>query len=304
MQKQFIFILLVGILLAGCQSGFNDISQNLTEQEMIKIPTGKYTSIAWVSKTTLVLEVDEGNLFENQRMCSQQTINIYEIETDQLRPLPLPFGGDCRSYIIRSLQVLPNQQAGYVFEYPKLKSLIIKTIDVRNATETDLYTELPGTSSLDRFSYSPNMKELLLVDVQSPLLKSTIYLLDTGGARTNITADFLRADFPVWSQKSNLIAFLGTKPYAGSDDKIEHFSQLESRVDYPWRLYLYDPESLTTKELPIDIVGPSSLKWSPDRNMLAFSGEYKGVLGVWIIDNFADPDNLSVARIVDLLHKS
>ena len=143
------------------------------------------------------------------------------------------------------------------------------------------------------------MKELLLVDVQSPLLRSAIYLLDISGARTNITADFLRADFPVWSQKSNLIAFLGTKPYAGSDDKIEHFSQLESRVGYPWRLYLYDPHGLTTEELHLNIIHPSSLKWSPDGNMLAFSGEYKGAPGIWILDNLANPDNLSITRIVD-----
>ncbi|MDQ3006167.1 MAG: hypothetical protein M3R47_12400 [Chloroflexota bacterium] len=299
MQLRAILILVTSILLTSCRSGFSDMSQTLSVREMIKIPTGKYAGIAWVSKTTLVVEVDEGNLFENQKMCSKQIINIYEFRTNLLQPLLLPFEGDCRSYIIRDLQVLPNQQAGYVFEDPMLNSLIIKTVNVTTATEVDLYAELPGNSSLDRFSYSPSMKELLLVDVQSPLLKSAIYLLDANRALTNITADFLRADFPIWSRTSNFIAFLGTKPYPGNDDKIEHFSQLEGRVDYPWRIYLYDPQELTTKELPFDIVHPSSLKWSPDGNMLAFSGEYKGVPGIWIIDNFDDSSKSTITRIVN-----
>ena len=299
MWKHFTFLFLANILLAGCQAGFTDVNQSLSVREMSKLSAGKYTGVAWVSKTTLVLEVDEGNLFVNQRMCSRQSINIYEMKTNQLRSLPLPFGNDCRSYIIRNLQVLSDQQAGYVFEYPKLNSLIIKSVDIRAAKETDLYTETASNSSLDQFSYSPDMKELLIVDVQSTLLKSAIYLLDTSGTRINITADFLRADFPVWSQKGNLIAFFGTKPYPGSDDKIEHFSQLERRVDYPWRLYLYVPESLTTEELPLDVVGPSSLKWSPDGKMLAFSGEYKGLPGVWIVGNLDDHENLAVTRIIN-----
>jgi Tol biopolymer transport system component len=142
------------------------------------------------------------------------------------------------------------------------------------------------------------MKELLLVDVQSPLLKSAIYLLDANGARNNITSDFLRADFPVWSQKRNLIAFLGTKPYLGDDDKIKQFSQLESRVDYPWRLYIYDPQSLTTKEISLDIVHPSSLKWSPNGTILAFSGKYNGAEGVWIVNHLDSPESISVNRII------
>ena len=137
MFKKSFSILLSIILLAGCQSGFNDLSRELHVLDISQISIGKYAGIAWVNKTTLVLEVDEGNLFENQRMCVRETINIYEMKTKQLRSLPLPFDGDCRSYIIRDLQVLPNQQAAYIFEYPKLNSLIIKAVDVSNATEKD-----------------------------------------------------------------------------------------------------------------------------------------------------------------------
>ena len=79
--------------------------------------------------------------------------------------------------------------------------------------------------------------------------------------------------------------------------KIEHFSQTEARLDYPWRLNIYNPEHITTEELPFDIVGPSSLKWSPDGKILAFSGEYKGTPGVWLVDDFAS-DNPKITRVI------
>ena len=138
MQKQFLFHLLAIILLTGCQPDFTDTSQVLAVREISKLSTGNYAGIAWVSQATLVLEVDQDTLFVDQRACDRAAINIYEMKTEQVQTLPLPFEAECHSYVFRDLQVLPNQQAAYVFEFPKLDSLVIKEVNTKTGTETDL----------------------------------------------------------------------------------------------------------------------------------------------------------------------
>ena len=297
MWKKSLVLGMVSIVLISCKSGFVDLSNDLPAKEISQLREGKYRGIAWAGETALVVNIDKGSLFENQRMCSQQSINIFDLKTRQLQQLPLPFGDECKSYIIRNLQLLPNQHAGYIFEIPDLSSISIKSVDVVTSSESDIFIKTSSDIPLDRFSYSPDMNELLLVDVQSPLIKSELYLLNDNKVNS-ITPEFLRADFPAWS-KENLVAFFATKPYPGSGDPIKHWYQTENQIDYPWQLYLYYPSSKITEELPLNVIHPAELKWSPDGSVLAFSGEYKGVEGVWLVSNLDMPENLTVTRIVN-----
>ena len=170
-------------------------------------------------------------------------------------------------------------------------------IDPATTKSENLYGE-STIGFLGKFAYSADMKEMILVDVKGLYIESSLYHLDASRKKINITPDFIRADFPVWSSKNNLIAFLGTKHYPGSNDEIKNFSQTEKLLDHPWRLYIYDPKNSTTNELPLDIVGPSSLKWSPDGTMLTFSGKYEGVEGIWIVNNVDTPESITVTRII------
>jgi Tol biopolymer transport system component len=179
------------------------------------------------------------------------------------------------------------------------KSQIIQEIDLAKSIARNIYVE-PTIGWVGNFSYSHDMKEIILVDVNGIYLESHLYHLDESGNRTNITTEFQRADFPSWSPKENVVAFLGTKPYSGSDDP-KNWKQIENLFDYPWKLYLYNPENQKIDELSIEVVHPGRFKWSPDGSLLAFTGKYKGVPGVWLIANLDTPQRLKVTRIVDNL---
>lgn len=297
MWKQIILILLVNILLVSCQTGFIDLAHDLPIHEINQLPTGKHIGVAWVDIKTIFIYFDQNEVVDAYGF-SEYDPRISAFDINLKKVIPIDITTACEKYYIRAFQSLPNNRAGYILDCPKLNSQIMQEINLATARSSDIYME-SSIRNLGEFAYSSDMRELILVDVRGRYLESSLYHLHTNGKRINITPDFLRADFPAWSQNRNLIAFLGTKPYLGSDDEIEHFSETERRLDYSWQLYLYNPESLITEELPIDIVGPSSLKWSPDGEKLAFSGEYKGMPGVWVVDNFADPDKLTITRIVD-----
>jgi len=296
-KKQIPFILLVCMLFAGCQSGFIDVSRVLPILEINQLSKGSYLSVAWVDEKTIAFVVDIGNTLDSDGFIAHRPqIEIVDISNKKITPVSID--ERCTVYYTRSFQVLPNQQIGYIFECPKVDTVTIQEIKVKNIQLSDIYIE-SSIGFLGEFAYSSDMRELILVDVNGLYLDSVLYYLDSDGVKTNISPDFIRADFPVWSQKNNLVAFFGTKPYPGSDDQIEHFSQTEKLLDYPWRLYIYNPEDLTTKEIPIDVIGPNRLKWSPDGKSLAFSGEFKGIPGTWLVSNLESPDKFRVTRIVD-----
>jgi len=297
MRKIYILGILISILVASCESRFIDMSRKLPVEEISKTSSGEYGSIAWISEQKIGVVIDEPDTEEsNGSIQHRPTIGILDVISNKLSTVSIDDA--CGVYYVRALQVLPNQELGYIFECPPISPVSIQQLNTKAIESRDLYVE-STIPFLGDFAYSKDMREVILVDVRGLFLKSSLYHLDTNRKKTNITPDFLRADFPVWSPKTNLIAFFGTKPYPGSNDKIEEFSQTERRLDYPWRLYIYNPESQGTEELPLDIVHPSSLKWSPDGKRLAFSGEYEGIPGVWAVDNIASQNDLRITRVVD-----
>ena len=200
---------------------------------------------------------------------------------------------DCSRPNLRSLQVLPNHHIGYILECLRPNNQTIQEIDSTTNRSVDIYEE-SSIRWLGRFSYSPNMKEIILVDVNGLYLESSLYYLDVDGERKNITPGFQRADFPAWSPTKDIVAFLGTKPYSGSDNP-KSWNQIDGLLDYPWKMYMYHPRSGEIEEFSIEIVHPGRLKWSPNGKLLAFTGRYKGVPGVWIIET---QNNLRVTRVI------
>src|SRR6266498_4953496 len=157
----------------------------------------------------------------------------------------------------RRIQLLPNKRAGYILDCINPKAQIIQEINPTTDLSSDIYVE-KSITYLGNFCYYKDMKGLILVDVNGLYLKSTLYGAGANGKRTNITPEFQRADFPACSPTENIIAFLGTKPYSGSNDP-KNWRQIENLFDYPWNLYLYNPDSQKTEELPIEIVHPGRL---------------------------------------------
>lgn len=286
MQLRDVFILLAGILLAGCQSGFVDTSRDLPVREAAQLSTSQFFDFAWVKNQTFVV-VDNDSFPQ-----------MWFLDTNTQEKTSIHIETTCKRPFAVSLQRLPDQGVGFTLSCNDPRTQIIQRINLDTNSSSNAYVE-PTIRFLGNFTYSANMKELILLDVQDVYLESSLYHIDINGERENITPEFLRAYHPDWSSKNNLVAFFGTKPYPGSDDEIKHFSQTEKLLDYPWRIYLYNPENSTTKEIPIDVIGPNVLKWSPDGKTLAFSGTYKRVPGIWLVSSLENPDNLIITRVVD-----
>ncbi len=284
-------ILLGCIILSNCQSGetqpgFKDLSQELPMREIYRLTSGELLNLAWFDEQTMLMDIHEGEY---------PRIEALNIETRALKSIRVE--STCKRPFTRSLQILPNKRAGFLLDCPNI-SQIIHEIDLTNGAAKDFYVE-PSINWVANFSYSYNMSELVLVDNRGLYMDSSLVLIDSRGERTNITPDFQRADFPVWSPTKDVIAFLGTKPYTGSDDPKRNWGQIEYLLDYPWKFYLYYPSNKETMELPLEIVKPNIFNWSPDGKMLAFVGEYAGAPGIWIVSNLDTPDKLSVTRVVD-----
>jgi len=286
MQLRVIFILLAGILLVGCQSGFVDTSRDLPVRVAAPLSTSQFFNFAWVDNQTFVI-VDNDSFPQ-----------MWFLDTNTQEKTSIHIETTCKRPFVRDLQRLPDQSIGFILSCNNPKTEIFQRINRDTNSSSNAYIE-PTIRYLGSFNYSANMKELILLDVQDVYLESSIYHVGINGERKNITPEFLRAYHPDWSSKNNLVAFFGTKPYPGSDDEIKHFSETEKLLDYPWRVYLYNPEDLTIKEIPIDVIGPNGLKWSPDGKTLAFSGAYKRVPGMWLVSNLENPDNLIITRVVD-----
>jgi len=286
MKNLTLLVLLGSIILTGCQSGFTDMSRELPIREIYHLTIGGLFDIVWPESQTIIMDIDEGNF---------PKIAAFDIKSHEMKPINIESA--CKKPLTRSLQVLPNRQAGFVLDCREPKSQIIQEVDLTKKISSDIYVE-PIIGMVGNFSYSHDMKEIILVDVNGLYLESSLYHLDVGGNRTNITADFQRADFPVWSPIGDVVAFLGTKLYSDNDEP-KNWRQIENLFDYPWKLYLYSLENRKIDELPLEIMHPSRLKWSPDGKYLAFAGEYKGLSGVWIVSNLDTSHKLTITRIVE-----
>jgi hypothetical protein len=287
MKKYVLFVLVGSLILTGCQTGFTDMSRKLPIREVYHLPSGGISDLAWLDSQTIIMDIDEGNY---------PKFEVLDINSRVSKPIHIT--STCKRPYTRSLKILPNQRAGFILDCSgPIMSQTIQEIDITKDVTSDFYVE-PYIRWVGNFSYSHDMKETVLVDVNGIDLESSLYHLDENGNRTNITTEFQRADFPAWSPTADVVAFLGTKPrLEGNDPK--NWSQIENLFDYPWRLYLYNSKEQKTDELPIEIVHPGRYKWSPDGNLLAFTGEYKSAPGVWIVANLDNPDKLTVTKVVD-----
>jgi len=262
------------------------MTRKLPAREIYHLPSGDIMHLAWPEDQTILIDIDEGEYPKYDALnITNTTINSIRVESDCERPFS------------RSLQILPDLKAGFLLDCPDV-SQIIQQVDLESGITKNVFVE-PNVRFVANFTYSSDMSRLVLVDSRGLWMDSNLVFVDSNGERTNITQDFQRADFPVWSPTKDVVAFLGTKPYPGSGDQKQTWGQVANLLDYPWKLYIFSPSNKETTELPVQIVHPGWLTWSPDGSMLAFTGAYAGTPGVWIMINVNTPEKLSIIRIVN-----
>lgn len=290
MKKKDTIVFLSCIVIIGCQltcrpAEFVDTSQDLPLRHVYDLEIGDIGGFAWLDLETLVIDIiDEGNY---------PRIEVLNLDTSSREAIRIE--APCKRPYTRGLTVLPNRHAGFLLSCSD-QSQIIQQVDLPGRIAQDLYVE-PSITWVSNFSYSPDMSELVLVDNRGLYLNSNLVYVDRSGRRTDITPDFQVADFPAWSPTENVVAFLGIKRFPGSED-FESWSETEKVLDHPWKLYLFDPKNDQVIETALEVVHPNRLVWSPDGNLIGFSGEYEGALGIWLVRNYQDPEKMSIVRVV------
>jgi hypothetical protein len=296
MINRFAFLFLIILTLTSCNSFYKDHSKQLVSVPISTAETGVYVDVAWINEDTIAAVIDAGSIFVNNKMCIQEDLVIVDTKSGKLHSVDLRLEKECMVYSISNLQKLPNQNIGYLYRSPSIgrENGIIRQLDLK---DDSYYLLKERLVTAHQFAYSPTMREIIVTRVDGIDASKTILVKDNG-EEIDISPGFARAKSPAWSG-DNIIAFFGTKTFEKEKEPIIQFYSFEKYLDYPWQLYMYDPLTAEIQELPLEVVHPGELKWSPDSKKLGFRGSINGVRGVWLVGNLDDPDNLFIVRILD-----
>lgn len=296
MINRFAFQFLIILALTSCNSFYKDHSKQLVPVPISTAETGAYVDVAWINEDTIAAVIDAGSIFVNNKMCIQEDLVIVDTKSGKLHLVDLRLEKECMVYSISNLQKLPNQNISYLYSSPSIGrgNGIIRQLDLKDDGYSLLEERLV---TAQQFAYSPTMREITATKVDG-IDASKTFLIKDNGEEIDISPGFARAEAAAWSG-DNIIAFFGTKTFEKEKEPIIQFYSFEKYLGYPWQLYMYDPITAEIQELPLEVVDPGKLKWSPDSKTLGFRGSIKGIRGVWLVSNLDDPDNLFIVRIVD-----
>ncbi|WKZ38632.1 MAG: hypothetical protein QY328_10230 [Anaerolineales bacterium] len=296
MINRFAFQFLIILALTSCNSFYKDHSKQLVPVPISTAETGVYVDVAWINEDTIAAVVKRDNTFVGNKRCTQEDLLTLNLKSRQVQLIDLDLEKDCMGYIISNLQKLPDQNIGYLFSSFGIDSDngFVRHLEVKEG-DYSLLEEYLVTA--DQFAYSPTMREIIVTRVDG-IDASKTFLVKDNGEEIDISPGFARAKSPAWSG-DNIIAFFGTNTFEKEKEPIIQFYSFEKYLGYPWQLYMYDPITAEIQELPLEVVDPGKLKWSPDSKTLGFRGSIKGIRGVWLVSNLDDPDNLFIVRIVD-----
>jgi len=305
-------MLVFWVLLIACTPAFTDQSQSLRfslieyKSNLIYEEKGGYGSPAWLSDEYIAIIYDPP-YFEGYPQDSR--IHLYNVTNDKWSEIG-PSLIDAFSFkygilYMGMLSRLPNGNLGISYHsygdgsgtgYDETQGIVEYDIDTGIAKIINQFDkDVIGVAV--EFSYSPDMNELIQGDFTNRLIGTKLYYIGTNNI-TQIVPDFIRADGPAWSPHKREIAFWGTEKLPGNmlPTQIADDFDLINVVHTPWDLYLSAPDGSNLRKIVSSVREHRSATWSPTReNIIAFSGIYNGVPGVWLLDL----NTMNITRIYD-----
>lgn len=249
-------------------------------------PMGQYYDVAWIDKSTIAfIYVPQAlhDLNHSPDYWDRQLI-LYNLDSLRLELVSVPADPKCYSAWIVLIERLPNGNLGFLHECNSMSS-------VKNGTT--LYELNPALGELiplqyypapfqaGRFSFSPDMTELIQHNAIGAGLNDELYRLGADGASEQLFAGWQRVAVPRWSPDGRFIAFFGTQDSRTGEPGT--FSEIEALARLPWNLYLMDAKT-DNLELLLPDMGPGFTKWLPHGDWLAFGGEFRHRSGLWLIN--------------------
>lgn len=276
--------------ISSCQSRFLDVNDEIEAFPVKPLEGYQVGSVAWLSDYEIVF-------VGKQKNSDRKTPNlflIYSTLNDQWQKISIPINQNCQVSGFSFVTRLPNKNIGYV------DTCISNEKEIRNIYEINISNnEIKKLIHLEiikvggKFSFSPDMTELVQEDMESRFLSNKIYYENTKKT-VQIVPEFTRAMYPDWSPHERQIVFWGTESYGGG--KPEDFQTLPEILELssnPWDLFISTPEGTNVVKIFSSVEDAMLIKWSPTERIIAFSGTVDGASGVFLIN----PKTLETKRI-------
>ncbi len=291
---KWIVLLLVGLVLLASVGwtrgwflrGYRDETKDIiAHARPLAIPPHDYYEVEWLTdkRIALLYASHEGLPSWNDK------IMLYDLEHQQSRFAPLPARPECRLVVTPKIERVPNGNLGFVYQClidrphfsDDLYSLYVWDIEVHTVQEVERY---PDNFRPGQFAFAPNMSQL--IQEQRSGLAEKVFLIRRDEAMEQLYGSWTRVRAPAWSRDGRNIAFVGTEEY--TPPAVLHplfgFGSMVDILYEPWTLYTAEVDGGEPQVMLEGIVGARLGEWSPDGELLTFTGEYRGVEGVWVVN--------------------
>jgi Tol biopolymer transport system component len=278
-------ILFCSWLLVGCEqeAGARRLYvDNLQVPKVLAIPTGNYTSAAWLADDQLafVYESNAGSPLNDYYVA------LYSEQDEKWKPLEKIQPEECQSVYYRQLNRLPDGGLGFLVEcYTKPTGFHFYLYERNLAGTFAVLSKYPDYFPAGRYSFSPDRAKYVQEEYHGSNI-DRLYTIKLGDSQMQqLLSEYKRTRSPSWSPDGRTIAFAGniTVPEPRSNP----FSALPGIADvefYPWELFLMDADGANVRSVLSGVKQADLLKWSPLGRWLAFRGQYQEVPGIWILD--------------------
>jgi len=304
--KKLLFLLIfAGIAIVSCAPNHVDLHDLIVRKAVPIPPTNFYMSVAWFDEhhIGLVFHLEEP---EAGYPIQEDILSIYDLESKKLVALAMPKADftcniegvtphwrpdvirrakDRSLSVITSLSCDPSGGPNLLLKY------VMQTNDFE--VLTDYNRQRVG---LMHFTFVSDTTLVQEKPVGHPMSNELYKVSIADGSMVRLVPDFLRARWPTWSEKNQLVAFWGTAKYPGKEPKdLYTFNDIANLVRAPWDIYVMDQAGENLSKIHSKVNNIGALAWSPNGNILAFGGTVDDLDGIWLLDM----DNPQPVRIYE-----
>ena len=254
--SHFIHFLLL-LLLTACQlerTNYSDLSHQITSTLITTPKDEHYYYPVWLPDNKIsFLTFPAGESPFTFPLPNEPALQLYDVKENSWNEIPFKSDANCDRTSWYFSQRLPNGELGFVYGCLSFDSGIeertIRSMDIGTGISKILVMSSLDIKRMGPFSFSSDMSELMEEDMRNNGLGNMVFFI-RGKDTVQIASNFIRAMHPAWSPHKRQIAFWGTEDYPGKKpEDFQTSSDISFLANYPWDLYIADPEGGNLKKL-------------------------------------------------------